>query len=133
MKTIRQIAKEIGVSKQAVYKRYKGKLYKTVLPYARLVSDTIYILEQGETIIKQDFLQNGAPYGAHTEYAQDMLVLMLQNELDIKNKQIEELTTTIKKLVENLKYKTSKRVYLKKERVISEPKSTPIKRLFKMP
>lgn len=27
MKTIRQIADEIGVSKQAVYKRYKGKLY----------------------------------------------------------------------------------------------------------
>lgn len=27
MKTIRQIADEIGVSKQTVYKRYKGKLH----------------------------------------------------------------------------------------------------------
>ena len=55
MKTIREIAEEIGASKQAVYKRYKGKLYKVVLPYARIVDGTIYILEQGENIIKQDF------------------------------------------------------------------------------
>ena len=34
MKTIRQIADEIGVSKQAVYKRYKGKLYTVCAPYA---------------------------------------------------------------------------------------------------
>ena len=32
MKTIRQIADEIGVSKQTVYKRYKGKLH-TVCAY----------------------------------------------------------------------------------------------------
>ncbi|MFR6711970.1 MAG: hypothetical protein ACLUSX_12865 [Ruminococcus sp.] len=34
MKTIRQIADEIGVSKQAVYKRYKGKLHTVCAPYA---------------------------------------------------------------------------------------------------
>ncbi len=33
MKTIRQIADEIGVSKQAVYKRYKGKLHTVCAPY----------------------------------------------------------------------------------------------------
>ena len=31
MKTIRQIADEIGVSKQTVYKRYKGKLQRFAL------------------------------------------------------------------------------------------------------
>lgn len=34
MKTIRQIADEIGVSKQTVYKRYKGKLHTVCAPYA---------------------------------------------------------------------------------------------------
>mgnify|MGYP002225183355 FL=1 len=32
MKTIRQIADEIGVSKQTVYKRYKGKLHTVCAP-----------------------------------------------------------------------------------------------------
>lgn len=38
MKTIRQIADEIGVSKQTVYKRYKGKLHTVCAPYARIRS-----------------------------------------------------------------------------------------------
>lgn len=32
-KTIKEIADEIGVSKQAVYKRYKGKLHTVCAPY----------------------------------------------------------------------------------------------------
>ena len=36
MKTIRQIADEIGVSKQAVYKRYKGKLHTVCAPYGMM-------------------------------------------------------------------------------------------------
>jgi vacuolar-type H+-ATPase catalytic subunit A/Vma1 len=130
MKTIRQIAEEIGVTKQAVYKRYKGKLYKAVYPYARKVCDTIYILEQGETIIKRDFLQDSAYYGAHTEYTPDTLILMLQKELEIKNKQIEELTATIKIQAGNAKHAPMKKVYTSKKRIVSEPKSTPIKRLI---
>ena len=58
MKTIRQIADEIGVSKQAVYKRYKGKLHTVCAPYAHTVQGVLYLSEQAETLIKQDFLQN---------------------------------------------------------------------------
>lgn len=36
-KTIKQLADEIGVSKQAVYKRYKGKL-NTVCAYGKWCS-----------------------------------------------------------------------------------------------
>ena len=61
MKTIRQIADEIGVSKQTVYKRYKGKLYTVCAPYAHTEQGVLYIEEQGETLIKQDFLQRSAP------------------------------------------------------------------------
>jgi hypothetical protein len=78
LKTIRQIAEEIGASKQAVYKRYKGKLYKSVFPYVRIIDGSIYILEQGETIIKQDFSGDSISYGAHTS---DTLIFMLHQEL----------------------------------------------------
>jgi len=96
MKTIRQIAEEIGVTKQAVYKRYKGKLYKSVLPYARRANGATYILEQGESIIKQDLLKDSAYTGAHTEYAPEMLVLVIQKELAEISRQVAELTAVIK-------------------------------------
>jgi len=105
MKTILQIAKEIGVSKQAVYKRFKGKLYTEIFPYIHTKDGTTYILEQGEDIIKIDFSRDNNPfYGTytepHTEHKQDTLtdtlILMLQKELERKNKQIEELTEIVK-------------------------------------
>ena len=55
MKTLRQIADEIGVSKQAVYKRYKGKLHTVCAPYAHTEQGILYLSEQGERLIKQDF------------------------------------------------------------------------------
>jgi AcrR family transcriptional regulator len=69
-KTLRQIANEIGTSKQAVYKRYNGKLRSVCAPYAHTVNGVLYILERGETLIKQDFSESVcAPY-AHTERIQ---------------------------------------------------------------
>ena len=115
MKTIRQIADEIGVSKQTVYKRYKGKLYTVCAPYAHTEQGVLYIEEQGETLIKQDFLQKECSIGAHTyahtersngavleqsENAGVVAVLQttidtLQGQLAIKDKQIEELNARL--------------------------------------
>ena len=67
MKTIRQIADEIGVSKQAVYKRYKGKLHTVCAPYAHTEQGVLYLSEQAETLIKQDFLKDDRSNGAHTD------------------------------------------------------------------
>ena len=64
MKTIRQIADEIGVSKQAVYKRYKGKLHTVCAPYAHTEQGGLYLSEQAETLIKQDFLKDDRSNGA---------------------------------------------------------------------
>ena len=83
-KTIKQIADEIGVSKQTVYKRYKGKLYTVCAPYAHTEQGVLYIEEQGETLIKQDFLQK--------EYS---TIDTLQGQLAIKDKQIEELNARL--------------------------------------
>ena len=73
MKTYLQIAEEIGVSKQAVYKRVKGKLYTEVHTYIHTKNGVTYISEQGEIIIKQDFLNDSISIGAHTERIQDTL------------------------------------------------------------
>ena len=111
MKTIRQIADEIGVSKQAVYKRYKGKLYTACAPYAHTVQGVLYLSEQAETLIKQDFLQNDCSNGAHTErsigavqeQSQEAGVVAvlqatidtLQGQLSVKDQQIEELNARL--------------------------------------
>jgi AcrR family transcriptional regulator len=118
MKTILEIAKELGVSKQAVYKRFRGKLYKEVYPYVHTERGTTYISEQGEEIIKSDFLREAigesVSEGAHTECirdihteriqdtAMDTLIQMLRDELELKNKQIEELTATIRIQAESI-------------------------------
>jgi AcrR family transcriptional regulator len=99
MKTIKQIADELGVSKQAVYKRYKGKLYTVVAPYAHTDEGILCIEEQGENLIKQDFLKDDVSIGAHTERIHDThtdaLFDMLKNELEIKNEQIKELNARL--------------------------------------
>ena len=121
MKTILQIARELGVSKQAVYKRFRGKLYTEVSPYVHTKDGTAYISEQGENIIKQDFLKDNPQAGVHTEphtepdteriqdtppdipgAHTDILIKMLQKELEIKNKQIEELAATVRIQAESI-------------------------------
>ena len=110
-KTIKQIADEIGVSKQAVYKRYKGKLHTVCAPYAHTVQGVLYLSEQAETLIKQDFLQNDCSNGAHTErsigavleQSQEAGVVAvlqatidtLQGQLEVKDRQIEKLTEAL--------------------------------------
>ena len=111
MKTIRQIADEIGVSKQAVYKRYKGKLHTVCAPYAHTEQGVWYLSEQAETLIKQDFLKDDRSNGAHTErsvgavpeQSQEAGVVavlqatidMLQGQLAVKDRQIEELNARL--------------------------------------
>ena len=80
MKTIRQIADEIGVSKQTVYKRYKGKLHTVCAPYAHTEQGVLYIEEQGETLIKQDFLQKECSIGAHTYAHTEQGVLYIEEQ-----------------------------------------------------
>ena len=103
MKTIRQIADEIGVSKQTVYKRYKGKLYTVCAPYAHTEQGVLYIEEQGETLIKQDFLQKERSNGEVLEQSENVGVIAvlqttidtLQGQLAIKDKQIEDLNARL--------------------------------------
>lgn len=59
-KTIKQIADELGVSKQAVQKRLSREpLYTSVAPYISTVSGVKYIEVVGEKIIKSAFSKSG--------------------------------------------------------------------------
>lgn len=95
-KTIKQIADEIGVTKQAVYKRFKGKLNTVCAPYAHTEDGILYLDEPGEQIIKNDFSNtyrsnpdilersNGAPIGA-VEHS--IGVTGMEDEITLKNQE----------------------------------------------
>jgi len=124
MKTILQIAKEIGVTKQAVYKRYKGKLYPKLIPYIHTIEGTAYISERGITLIKNDFLKDGISEDGSSEYIQDtpldisedtqkdtpsdILIQVLQKEIEIKNKQIENISAELTKEREHSRNQSDK-------------------------
>ncbi|WP_199674876.1 hypothetical protein, partial [Blautia sp. AF14-40] len=102
-------------SKQAVYKRYKGKLHTVCAPYTHTEQGVLYLSEQAETLIKQDFLKDDRSNGAHTdthtersigavpEQSQEAGVVAvlqatidtLQGQLEVKDRQIEELNARL--------------------------------------
>ncbi len=118
MKTIRQIADEIGVSKQTVYKRFKGKLHTVCAPYAHTINGVLYVEEKGENLIKQDFLEDGSSKleqlersnGAVPEqgHQADLMAVLqatidtLQGQLEVKDKQLKQQAQTITQLTEAL-------------------------------
>ena len=103
MKTIKQIAGEIGVSKQAVQKRIaREPLHTKLAPYISIHGDTKYINELGESLIKTAFLARNKGEGMGMDIPTnkgidtiDTLISMLQLELEAKNKQIEDLTAAL--------------------------------------
>ena len=59
-KTIKQIADELGVSKQAIQKRLSREpLLSSVAPYISTIGGTKYIAVDGENLIKSAFGKNG--------------------------------------------------------------------------
>lgn len=116
-KTIRQIADELGVSKQAVQKRMSRKpLCTSIQPYISTVHGVKYIDDVGENLIKSAFLENNKNMSidigidknnnVHTPCIRDIngekeLYDILKMELEAKNKQIEKLQ---EELAEERKY-----------------------------
>lgn len=88
MKTIRQIADEIGVSKQAVYKRFKGKLHTVCAPYAHTERPNGAVLEQGQEDSVIAVLR--------------ATIDTLQGQLEVKDRQIEQQGQTITRLTDAL-------------------------------
>lgn len=88
-KTIKQIADEIGVSKTAVRKKIENLGLRSSL---QKNGNQFAIDEHQEKLIKSAFTENEVETETETETETvSTLVSMLQRELEIKNKQIEEL------------------------------------------
>lgn len=91
MKTTKQIADELKIDKQKVYRYIK----KNHIKEAHQKKGVMYYDEATEKAIKQAFSKNEVHHeSASNEVVIDVLLKqseMLQKELEIKNRQIEEL------------------------------------------
>lgn len=103
MKTIREIADELGVDKQKVYRFIKQNCISEAHHEAHQRSGVKYYDEAAETLIKQGLFVKRASPEAHHEVLQnrineatlDTVIDMLQRELDQKNEQIRELNARL--------------------------------------
>jgi len=90
MKTIRQVADEIGVSKQAV----RDKIAKLGLQNTlQKIGKSFAIPKSTETALLKAFTENQPQSPSQSiDKTTDKLIAMLEVELDVKNKQINDLT-----------------------------------------
>ena len=129
MKTIRQIADEIGVSKQAVFKKIKREPLSTSLQgFTATVDGRLMVEVDGEKLIKQAFSEitpsttdnqltgavDGLVDGASTKNAEktaevdgvisvlQATIDTLQGQLEVKDRQIEQQAQTITRLTDAL-------------------------------
>lgn len=112
-KTIKQIADEIGVSKQAVQKRISREpLCTRIQPYIDKKGNTKYISVVGEKLIKSAFEGNediDASIDNNNDYDNQCTQLYIENlikQLDIKDKQIDKLQEENNKLINSIENMT---------------------------
>lgn len=122
MKTIRQIAEELGVSKQAVFKKMKREPLSTSLRgLTSTVDGRLMVSVDGENLIKSAFLPqvpstNHQPVDGLVDGLVDApstgvdglidvlqsTIDTLQGQLEVKDKQLEQQAQTITQLTEAL-------------------------------
>jgi len=100
MYTIKQIADELGVTKQAIQKRIAREPLKTHLIKHIIIDDTgtKRIDDDGAKLIKDVYTTIDKPIDISVDKGTDTLntlISMLQNELEIKNAQIETLSAAL--------------------------------------
>lgn len=100
-KTIKQIADEIGISKQQVYRYIKS----SHINEAHQRNGVMYYDEAVEAIIKSHFekkttsseVHHEAHQAASSEVVNEAVITLLKQELETKNKQIFDLTEALTK------------------------------------
>lgn len=102
-KTIKQIADEIGVSKQAVQKRLSREpLYTSIQPYISTVDGVKYIEVVGENLVKSAFAKNNRQPSVDSlsidkndvpidKNAVDMVVDVLKSQIETQKIALETL------------------------------------------
>jgi len=126
-KTIAQIAKDIGVQRQSVYRKIKAKPLSLELQQYIVTRDGVtYVSDMGQTIVYKAFEKLNTSQSDNKRQSQgdnkrqegdsDVTVLLketilaLQGQLDVKDKQIERmqaeterLTSALENVTESLK------------------------------
>ena len=100
MKTIRQIADEIGVSKQAVHQKRKSKELSTALqPFTSTVDGVVYISVDGEKLIKQAFSKSERKQvdGSFTSTVDGSFTPENDEEIKFLRAQVERLQAELEK------------------------------------
>lgn len=87
MKTIKQVADEIGISKQKLYRYVKAHHINDV----HRIESTIYIDDVLENKLKQHFTENIASADTHQNTSNDAVIDTLMMQLKKKDEQIEKL------------------------------------------
>jgi len=135
MKPLRQIAEEIGVSKQAVQKRISREpLCSRIQTNIYKNDNKVYIDELGEMQIKAVFSKSKSttkPTTIHIDVHNEV-VKILREQLVAKDKQISDLTNVQKILAENTKRNPKKSdVRMNKRRMTLTSKSGPLNRHYR--
>lgn len=103
MKTIKQIANELGVSKQRVYRYVKMNHIKMVQE-----GESLFLFDEaGEMLIKQHFSQNAASKSFQDEMVKDEVFLLFESQLEFMDEQIKSKDKLIDSLTNQLKETTS--------------------------
>ena len=87
MKTIKQVAEEIGISKQKLYRYVKAHHINDV----HRIESTIYIDDALENELYQHFNNSTASADAHQNISNDAVIDTLMMQLKKKDEQIEKL------------------------------------------
>lgn len=108
MKTIRQLAEELGISKQKVYRYIK----KNCINEALQRNGMMYYDEAVENLLKMEFLKNVTSSKVHHEAFQNSsndagMMQFLKLQLQVKDQQIEQLQDQISQLTMALENTTA--------------------------
>ena len=108
LKTISQIAAELGVTRQAVYQRIKGAELSTRLqPFTVKQNNTKFYTLQGQELIKQAFLSGvnvncKQAVDSKRQLIDSKLIDSLTEQLQVKDKQIQQLTEQVGNLIQQI-------------------------------
>lgn len=99
MKTMKQIAEDLGLPKQRVYRFIK----RECISEAHQENGVMYYDDAAESLIKQAFSDNAASPDAHhdahhdanSDAVTDAVIDLLRKELEIKNEQIRDLNARL--------------------------------------
>lgn len=93
-KTIKQIADELGIPKQRVYRYIKSNHINE----AHQENGMMHYDEVAEMAIKQAFSKKATSDEAHQNHINNTVIDVLKNQLEVKDRQIEQLQQTVEQL-----------------------------------